>query len=74
MSRQVSQALQEVPYQQREIIILRLYSGMKFREIAELHGVSLNTVQSRYRYGLDRLRSTLNGKVESWKSQTILKD
>lgn len=72
-SRRVGQALQELPYQQREIIILHIHGGMKFREIAESQGLSLNTVQSRYRYGLDRLRSQLNGKVESWKTQTLLK-
>jgi len=36
---------------------------MKFKAIAELQGVSINTVQSRYRYGLDKLRSILNSEV-----------
>jgi DNA-directed RNA polymerase specialized sigma24 family protein len=47
---------------------------MKFREIAESQNVLLNTVLSRYRYGLEQLRSQLNGKVESWKTQRISKD
>jgi len=37
---------------------------MKFRDIAKLQQVSINTVQGRYRYGLNRLRSTLNGEAE----------
>ena len=36
---------------------------MKFREIADSQNVSINTIQSRYRYGLERLRSLLDGKV-----------
>ena len=62
-SRQVETALSELPYQQREIVTLHLYSKMKFGEIARLQGVSINTIQSRYRYGLEKLKSQLNGKV-----------
>jgi DNA-directed RNA polymerase specialized sigma24 family protein len=36
---------------------------MKFRAIAKSQNVSINTVQSRYRYGLDKLRSLLNSEV-----------
>ena len=62
-SKQVETALSKLPYQQREIITLHLYSKMKFGEIARLQGVSINTIQSRYRYGLEKLKSQLNGKV-----------
>ena len=61
---QVNQALQQVPYDQKEIIILHLYSGMRFRAIAQALGLSINTVQSRYRYGLDKLRQHLKGTVD----------
>lgn len=57
-------ALRQLPCRQREVLLLRLYSGMKFRAIAELEGESINTIQGRYRYGLDRLRSLLNSEVE----------
>jgi RNA polymerase sigma-70 factor (ECF subfamily) len=60
---QIDQAMAQLPYQQREIIILHLQSGMRFRAIAESQDVSINTIQSRYRYGLDKLRELLNGKV-----------
>jgi RNA polymerase sigma-70 factor (ECF subfamily) len=62
-SRRINQAIAQVPYQQREVVVLRLVGQMKFREIAALQGVSVNTIQGRYRYGLDKLRSLLNGEV-----------
>ena len=63
-SQQVGVALAELPYQQREVIILHLQSGLKFKEIASDQRVSVNTIQSRYRYGLNKLRSILDGEVE----------
>jgi len=59
----VEQALAQLPYDQREAVILHLQVGMKFREIANSQNVSINTIQSRYRYGLERLRCLLDGKV-----------
>ena len=59
----LEQALDELPYEQREAVILRARGQMKFKAIAELQNVSIKTVHSRYRYGLDRLRSSLDGKV-----------
>jgi len=60
----VSRALTNLPYEQREVIVLRLHGDMRFRQIAKLQKTSVKTVQSRYRYGLDKLRSTLNGEVK----------
>ncbi len=62
--RQLNNALAQLPEQQREVIILHLQGGMKFKAIAELQDVSINTVQSRYRYGLDKLRSILDSEVK----------
>jgi len=53
-----------LPYEQREVIVLHLHQEMRFREIAEALGLSINTVQSRYRYGLEKLRTILNSTVE----------
>ena len=64
LSRRVDRAMEQVPYEQREVIILHLQGGMRFKTIARSQGVSINTIQSRYRYGLDRLRTLLNGMVE----------
>lgn len=56
-------ALAEIPFKQREVIILHLKGGMKFREIAEIQNASINTIRARYQYGLDKLRSILNGTI-----------
>jgi RNA polymerase sigma-70 factor (ECF subfamily) len=53
-----------LPDEQREIIVLHLQSQLTFREMAELREVSINTVLSRYRYGLERIRSALDGELE----------
>jgi len=60
----LSWALGQLPYEQREVLLLRLYSGLKFRAIAELEGQSINTIQGQYRYGLNKLRSLLNNEVK----------
>jgi RNA polymerase sigma-70 factor (ECF subfamily) len=57
-------ALAELPDEQREAVLLHLQAGLKFREIAHAQGISAKTAWSRYRYGLDRLRSRLNGQAE----------
>jgi len=59
----VRSALEELPYEQREALLLRVQAELKFREIAEHQSVSIKTALSRYRYGLDKLRSILNGEV-----------
>lgn len=59
----LAEALAQLPLQQREVIVLHLQGGMKFREIAGVQEVSINAVQSRYRYGLDKLRSLLNEEI-----------
>jgi RNA polymerase sigma factor (sigma-70 family) len=62
--KQVSDAIARLPYEQREVITLRLHGGMKFRQIAGLRDVSIKTAQSRYRCGLEKLRSLLNSEVQ----------
>jgi RNA polymerase sigma factor (sigma-70 family) len=60
----LNSAVAQLPYEQREVIILRLKGRMKFREIAKLQKVPVNTIQGRYRYGLNKLRSILDGEVK----------
>jgi RNA polymerase sigma-70 factor (ECF subfamily) len=62
--KQLNNALYQLSYEQREVVSLHLQGEMKFRTIADLQGVSINTVQSRYRYGLDKLRSMLNSEAK----------
>jgi RNA polymerase sigma-70 factor (ECF subfamily) len=59
-SSELQDLLARLPYEQREVIVLHLHHDMRFREIAKALGISINTVQSRYRYGLDKLRSIVN--------------
>ena len=61
--RRLSNALAKLPYDQRETVLLRAQGGMKFRQIAKSQNVPIKTVQSRYRIGLEKLRSILNGEV-----------
>ena len=56
-SQRLTEALAQLPYEQQEVVMLHLHSDMKFREIAQLQKVSIKTVQSRYRYGLEKLRA-----------------
>jgi len=62
-SEKLQDLLARLPYEQCEVIVLHLHQGMRFREIAKALDVSINTVQSRYRYGLEKLRSIVNGEV-----------
>ncbi len=55
----LERALQSLPEEQREVFILREYSGIPFKEIAEVTGTSENTVKSRMRYALEGLRKRL---------------
>jgi RNA polymerase sigma factor (sigma-70 family) len=59
----LSRALAELPYEQREVVILKVKDGLKLREIARLQNTSISTVHGRYRYGMDRLRTLLNGEI-----------
>lgn len=62
--RRLADALATLPYEQREVVVLHLKGDLTFRAIAAVQGTSINTIQSRYRYGIDKLRSLLNGEVE----------
>lgn len=60
----LSDALAQLPLEQREVVLLHVHSQMKFKQIAELQNTSINTVQSRYRYGTDKLRSILEREAK----------
>lgn len=51
--------LKKLPQKFSEVIIMKIWGERTFAEIGEILGVSLNTVASRYRYGLERLRKSL---------------
>lgn len=63
-ARRLYRAIAALPVEQRTVITLRLHGEMTFEEIARLESVSNNTIRSRYRYALDKLRSSFGVGVE----------
>jgi RNA polymerase sigma-70 factor (ECF subfamily) len=59
-SRRVLAAVANLPYEQREVFVLHVQAGLKFREIAKLQDVSIKTVLSRYRYGIKKMQTLLD--------------
>ncbi len=64
-SRRLTDALASIPFEQREVIVLHLKGGMKFREIARMQETSVSTVHGRYRYGLKKLKLFFNGEYKN---------
>ena len=60
----LTDALAQLPLEQRETIVLHLKGGMKFKDIAKMQRIPLSTVQGRYRYGLDKMRTILKERAE----------
>ncbi len=52
-------ALSSLPEDQRETVLMKIWSGLTLEEIASATGVSMNTAASRYRYALEKLRDQL---------------
>jgi len=59
--RQAMRALAELPREQREAIVLKLWHRYTFEEMGRLLDTSPNTIAGRYRYGLQKLRVLLKG-------------
>jgi len=51
-----------LPEEQKEVVFLKVFNGLTFREIGSVCGISANTAASRYRYGIEKLREVLEGK------------
>ena len=64
-TRVLAHALASIPFEQREVVVLRLKGAMTFREIARMQNVTLSTAHGRYRYGLNKLRTLLNGEFSN---------
>jgi len=60
----LSNAMAQIPDEQREVIALYMQGEMTFGQIAKIQNVSVNTIQGRYRYGIDKLRTLLDSEVE----------
>ena len=60
--RKAMRCLADLPSEQREVIVLKIWHDHTFESIAELLELSPNTVAGRYRYGLQKLRTALKGE------------
>ena len=58
----VRKLIEELPEDQREVIVLRVYAELSFKEIADLTGVSINTALGRMRYALINMRKMISVK------------
>ena len=59
---QVRQLVDELPEEQREVVMMRHYADMSFKEISDATGVSINTSLGRMRYALINLRKIIADK------------
>ena len=62
----IKKLIQELPEEQKEVLMMRFYQDMSFKEISELTNVSINTILGRMRYALVNLRKVIK------KNQIIL--
>ena len=56
----IQSALLALPADQREVVHLKIFEGLTLQEIADLTGDSINTIASRYRYALEKMRTRLD--------------
>ena len=63
----ISQALVNLPPEQKETIILRFYNDFSIKEISKITGATETTVKARIRYGLEKLEKELEGYDENGK-------
>lgn len=62
VERNAMRCLEQLPPEQREVIVLKIWHDHTFEIIGELLELSPNTVAGRYRYGIQKLRSCLKGE------------
>lgn len=63
-AQELDKALQALPAEQREVVLLRIYEDMQFAEIAQVTGENIKTVESRHRLALEKLRRWLAGDAK----------
>ena len=60
----VRRILAGLPAEQSEVVTLKHWEDLTFAEIAEVLGISQNTVASRYRYAMEKLQRSLEGLMQ----------
>ena len=61
--RLVRRAVDALPIRQRQTVVLRLYAGLTFQQIADTFGEPLQTAASRYRRALARIKETIEKSI-----------
>lgn len=60
VTKDLHQLVEELPADQKEVLMMRLYQDMSFKEISEVTGVSINTALGRMRYAVINLRKVID--------------
>jgi len=60
---ELNNAISQLPYDQREVIMLHFHGGLTFQAISDQQNISVNTIKSRYKYGIDKLKTILDGEL-----------
>lgn len=63
-ARVLESAVRELKFEFAEVLTLKIWGGLTFREIASTLEIPQNTAASRYRYAIDELRKTLKGVLQ----------
>jgi RNA polymerase sigma-70 factor (ECF subfamily) len=59
VEKDLKKLIEELPQDQKEVLVMRIYQDLSFKEISELTGVSINTALGRMRYALMNLRKVI---------------
>ena len=60
VEKDLKKLIEELPNDQKEVLVMRIYQDLSFKEISELTGVSINTALGRMRYALMNLRKVID--------------
>ena len=60
VEKDLKKIIEELPNDQKEVLMMRIYQDLSFKEISELTGVSINTALGRMRYALMNLRKVID--------------
>lgn len=60
VEKDIRRLIEELPVDQKEVLVMRMYQDMSFKEISEVTGVSINTALGRMRYALMNMRKVID--------------
>ncbi len=66
----VKRAVDTLPAEQKEVFVMRMQTGLSFREIARMQGVSINTALARMQYALSKLRPLLQDEYNMMRDKS----